>query len=696
MANFWKINEDGKSELYFDYATFKALPETDKKEIKAYYLWSRGKSAWVSKVANNTSRTESIAKRTNLSFMGASKKESKFSYRTQGWIKQMFDLIGKEELENMGEPKNWDINDIQDVYIDQEGVDYLSRDETPVKDDDFYNEYWQTVRKDLQTAYDSYIINTNNVPERDKKEILYSLNNILKIVKGETFYSKTLIVDAFMRKLVKMPLVSRVFAIQTAIDLQEKNKITIFNSIHKFWKIVAESEKPKDNIRDHKENSIVGGLADGKNIIDIAKKHAKDEGWMREQLETGINVEFEHTNDREKATEIALDHLFESPIYYIELAKMEKKIKQEDVSTNAEFEVGDYVYYEFGDVPVRKAYGVIKKVIPLGKEFAYRIDAYVMTDDGLMFESEKTNEKYEVQLHKSFSTQTKFEELERQYNSEHNSIVSELNDIKNENSATTDIEDGFSAKIKEMYSKKQVKSTKEQVLDVLKRADLDWGHIKILQNWEGEGSVKDGDSKTGILHEFFTPYWLCQSIGEIVKSLGIDNPKVLDPAIGTSRLIDNIKYKQYVGFEVNPFNFEISKKLHYGSNVNLYNQAFETAFLKAPRFNSLAKDSWIGNDYDLVVSNPPYGEYRGEYKTYMPKVFNRFEFLFVYLTMTLVKKGGYGIFVLPQSFMNNGNMYNTQKEKIMSICEFVDAVRLPNGIFATTEIGVDLLILRKK
>jgi hypothetical protein len=39
----------------------------------------------------------------------------------------------------------------------------------------------------------------------------------------------------------------------------------------------------------------------------------------------GIEVELEHTNDRDIAREIALDHLFELPDYYTRLKNMEKE-----------------------------------------------------------------------------------------------------------------------------------------------------------------------------------------------------------------------------------------------------------------------------------------------------------------------------------------------------------------------------------
>lgn len=60
-------------------------------------------------------------------------------------------------------------------------------------------------------------------------------------------------------------------------------------------------------------------------IEQIAKKHNKTIDYIQQQLTKGISIEYEHTNDRSTATEIALDHLNERPDYYIKLAKIEKK-----------------------------------------------------------------------------------------------------------------------------------------------------------------------------------------------------------------------------------------------------------------------------------------------------------------------------------------------------------------------------------
>lgn len=43
------------------------------------------------------------------------------------------------------------------------------------------------------------------------------------------------------------------------------------------------------------------------------------------QLTMGIKVEMEHTNNKQLAQEIALDHLAEDPMYYTKLKKVHKE-----------------------------------------------------------------------------------------------------------------------------------------------------------------------------------------------------------------------------------------------------------------------------------------------------------------------------------------------------------------------------------
>ena len=68
------------------------------------------------------------------------------------------------------------------------------------------------------------------------------------------------------------------------------------------------------------KNQIVGGLADKKDPSD----------YDPEQLRRGIEVELEHTDNRELAQEIAMDHLEEFSTYYTALDNMEKGLKKQE------------------------------------------------------------------------------------------------------------------------------------------------------------------------------------------------------------------------------------------------------------------------------------------------------------------------------------------------------------------------------
>lgn len=72
-----------------------------------------------------------------------------------------------------------------------------------------------------------------------------------------------------------------------------------------------------------------GGLADDLTPKDIADKHGVPLKQIQTQIDKGVKVELEHTNSKDKAKEIAMDHLYEDPKYYDALDDMENKRKKE-------------------------------------------------------------------------------------------------------------------------------------------------------------------------------------------------------------------------------------------------------------------------------------------------------------------------------------------------------------------------------
>jgi hypothetical protein len=79
----------------------------------------------------------------------------------------------------------------------------------------------------------------------------------------------------------------------------------------------------------NESEKLKGGLGDKKTLEDIAKKH-DSKGYyhndnmvqsLKKELNMGVKIEMEHTNDKSKAKEIAMDHLWENPSYYSKLKK---------------------------------------------------------------------------------------------------------------------------------------------------------------------------------------------------------------------------------------------------------------------------------------------------------------------------------------------------------------------------------------
>jgi len=81
-------------------------------------------------------------------------------------------------------------------------------------------------------------------------------------------------------------------------------------------------------------NTLKGGKSDKLSLQDIADKFDVTIEQIKSQIQKGIKVEMEHTSDKEKATEIATDHVSEFPDYYDRLEKMENKAAKEWKTTD--------------------------------------------------------------------------------------------------------------------------------------------------------------------------------------------------------------------------------------------------------------------------------------------------------------------------------------------------------------------------
>ena len=109
----------------------------------------------------------------------------------------------------------------------------------------------------------------------------------------------------------------------------DENKLDeIFNKINKTLFKVEEESKNNDTPL-FESNKIKGGKADKMTAKDIANKFKVSVDKIEAQIRKGVKIEMEHTDDKKRAAEIAMDHITEFPDYYDRLIKMEKDAEKE-------------------------------------------------------------------------------------------------------------------------------------------------------------------------------------------------------------------------------------------------------------------------------------------------------------------------------------------------------------------------------
>lgn len=227
--------------------------------------------------------------------------------------------------------------------------------------------------------------------------------------------------------------------------------------------------------------------------------------------------------------------------------------------------------------------------------------------------------------------------------------------------------------------------------------------IEFIQQYEGSGGQgKKGAKGEGVLYEFYTPDYVCDLMHNLAVHYGYDGGPILDPAIGTGRLIRPFQDKsQVVGFELNPVSALISS-ISYPDAV-IYQGYFERAFLEPPRFTERIKPgkdhnpSWLEEyPFSLVIGNPPYGRYKNKYSSYFryPKM-QQIEMMFMYYGLRLLRPGGLLIFLTSSNFLRNGISYNKEKHEMGKLADLVDAYRLP-PIFRFSSVPTDIIVLKRK
>jgi DNA polymerase III sliding clamp (beta) subunit (PCNA family) len=222
-----------------------------------------------------------------------------------------------------------------------------------------------------------------------------------------------------------------------------------------------------------------------------------------------------------------------------------------------------------------------------------------------------------------------------------------------------------------------------------------------INTYSGYGGLqKYGASGKGIMTEYYTPDAVVEKMWQLAYKYGFeDGDSVLENSVGVGRFLKYVPQKSNVdAYEINRYSYLICKILYPA--ISIRNILFEQSFVDS---SNKSLKSNIKEKYDLVIGNPPYGNFDSEYshteKKYT-KATNLTEY-FISRGLDVLKKNGLLIYIIGTSIENGGIPFldsesKKVKESIANKAKLIDAYRLGNGVFAHTDVLADIVVFRKK
>lgn len=247
----------------------------------------------------------------------------------------------------------------------------------------------------------------------------------------------------------------------------------------------------------------------------------------------------------------------------------------------------------------------------------------------------------------------------------------------------------------QLASKKDIKKIREQCREILKKPDAEITEAEkaILAQYEGAGGLNEANrSNAGILNEFYTPNNLVEKVWQIVDHYAPNAKTVLEPSAGVGKFANNRPNNEFTMHELDETSARINKILH--PDANIVQGAYQKQFFdESERFH--VGSGYKQPKYDIVIGNPPYGEYSDKWKGLGEgKLFDRYEEYFIAKGLDALKdENSLLAFVVPSGFLNTES--DKQKEFLATNGKLIDAYRLPEGTFPTTEVGTDIVVFQK-
>ena len=298
------------------------------------------------------------------------------------------------------------------------------------------------------------------------------------------------------------------------------------------------------------------------------------------------------------------------------------------------------------------------------------------TAEGQLLEKEKfaaINELYEYSKKHNVEQSELVENIIKDYLQEKNSYSKSQNII-------------------EPHTKKEIKNIREQCREILQKSDNEITEEDklILAQYEGGGGINEENRTSAqVLNEFYTPNNLIEKVWNLVDAYHPNGKTVLEPTAGIGKFANNRPNNQFTMHELDETSARINKILH--PEANIIQGAYQKQFLD--EHERILNEDYVQPKYDIVIGNPPYGEYSGKYKNIEGKHHQRYEEYFIEKGLDALKdENSILAYVVPSGFLDSKN--DKVKELIASKGQFVDAYRLPSGTFSTTDVGTDIIVMK--
>lgn len=231
---------------------------------------------------------------------------------------------------------------------------------------------------------------------------------------------------------------------------------------------------------------------------------------------------------------------------------------------------------------------------------------------------------------------------------------------------------------------------------------------EFIQLYSGMGGLEKFGATEGLLYEYYTPKDIVQKMWGLAfkHKLGTQIIETcLEPSVATGNFVGYApKDVKMIGYDIDKYAYSICNILYDNDKNDFYNMSFEKLFIN--NRNKSVKDK-VEPFCDLVIGNPPYGKYSGLYAGMGEKKYteaNDYIDYFIFRSLDLLKSGGLLIFIIGKLTQLGGQRFTDQISKNPNKCQMairqksnlVDAYRLPVGVFDTTQVESEIIVLRKK